>query len=316
MYAYVKLFLARSAHYDVSRRFCSLRSRGIAVAALLIGSLGLVTDRVDGGTIGVNGGSLSLNLDGAAIANGVDAPYINSFLSAWYGTTLDPNQTFMEFARHFSPAQAQGLSVLDFRPQPNPPVADFRDLRNGWVRPSSDNLLYGVNGRNPIGPQPLGRGAVPTSFEFDPTDITGTASGLIGTRGATSFWYSNDAMIDSGSVWLAFGDLILEYDPSRFVPGGNSGWYLTNNLLFPNVLFDTTNVTADFTGGLLTVTGDLVVSQEFYSAWGLLEGLDVGSFHLTATTVPEPSCLVMLLAGIPVIGSVARARRLSSRQEE
>ncbi|MBS0266418.1 MAG: PEP-CTERM sorting domain-containing protein [Planctomycetes bacterium] len=283
-----------------------LRWCALAAVALFVNHLGPVAATARGATVIVGGGSLTLNLDGNAIANGADADYL-----AYFGVNLTPGQTFMEFARHFTPSQAAGLSVLDFRPQPNPPVVNFNDIRAGWVRPSSDGLLYGVNGRDPIGAQPPGRGAESTTFAFDPADITGTATGVIGTTGATSFWYSNQAMIDTGSVWLGFGDLTLQYDASRFVSGGTSGWYLTNNLLFPATLFDTTNVSVGFTGGVFTLSGDLVVSPEFHDAWGFQDGLNVGSFQLTSYAVPEPSSIVMFVGGMAVAFVFAGGRRLS-----
>lgn len=68
-------------------------------------------------------------------------------------------------------------------------------------------------------------------------------------------------------------------------------------------------MTVGFSSGVLTVGGDLFVSQEFRDSWALQEGLDVGSFQLTASAVPEPSSTVMLLGGITVAGVIARVRR-------
>lgn len=243
------------------------------------------------------GGSLTFNLDGNAFANGADIP----LLSSW-GVAYDTNQTFMEFGRHFTPSETVGVPVSGFRPEPEPPVTNFDDLRSGWVRPNSDGLEYAINGNSPIpSPQPSGRSAVPTTFAFDPSNVEGTATGLIGTIGSTSFWYANDPIIDTGSIWLGWGDMSLQYSASRDA-GDNSGWYFRNRETAGLNIFDIRNLTMFVQGagenpGTFSLSGDLYTAPEFRNAFAIQQGLKVGTFTLTAQTVPEPASILMLGVG-------------------
>lgn len=257
--------------------------------------------------VSVTGGTLVMNIDGNAFANGADTAYL-----AGLGVNLTPGQTFMEFARHFTPVETVGLGVTDFRPAANPPVVNFNDLRATWVRPPSTGLQFEINGTAPIPNQPAGRNAQPTSFAFNPANITGTASGLIGTVGTSSYWYANQAMIDTGSIWLAYGDLSLQYSAAR-ATGGNSGWFFTNHMLFDQELFDTRNVSVDFSNNILSISGDLVVSQEFRDGYALQSGLNVGSFQLSGTAVPEPTSILLLGGVASASGLIRRLRRRTAR---
>ena len=220
----------------------------------------------------------------------------------------------MEFARQFTPDQTVGLGVLDFRPAPISQVTNFDQLRSGWQSPPSNDLVYGINGTAPItGMQPPGRDPQATTFVFDPSNVQGTAVGSIGTIGTTSLWYSNDALINAGSVWLAFGDLTLQYDASRAI-NGNSGWYIANNLLYPENLFDTQNISITVGNGTLDITGTLIIAPEFAADAGLLPGLDAGTFDLSAVTaVPEPSSLATLGLGAVCLGAFQLRRRVTGR---
>jgi len=259
----------------------------------------------------VVGGSLTISIDGDAFAD--QAAYNGG------GGPLTPGQPFLEFAKHFSPAETVGVSVTGdgsssgFRPAPSP--TNFKDLRATWLRPSSDNLAFGINGTGPIGPQPTGRGLQPTTFEFDPADVAGTATGRIGTVGTASFWYANDEVIDNmGSIWLAFGDMSLRYNPAR-QSDGDSGWYFTNHLMFDQVAFDTRNISIDAgTPGQLTITGDLVMAQEMGGMFAMTNGFPVGSFVLNALTpVPEPSTFALgMMAGVGLLAGYFRRRGSSN----
>jgi hypothetical protein len=259
------------------------------------------------------GGSLTFNLNNSTFENGADVNSINNQLNGT-GLSYNTNQTYLEFARQFTPAETVGLGVLDFRPAPTSQVTNFDQLRSGWQSPPSNDLVYGINGTSPItGTQPPGRDSQATTFAFDPSDVQGTAVGSIGTIGTTSFWYSNDALIQSGAIWLAFGDLTLQYDPTRAI-NGNSGWYIQNNLLYPEVLFDTQDISITVGNGTLDITGSLIIAPEFAGDAGLLPGLNAGTFDLSAlTTVPEPSSLAMVGLGTVCLAASPLRRRMRGR---
>ena len=80
--------------------------------------------------------------------------------------------------------------------------------------------------------------------------------------------------------------------PRRTV-NGDSGWYISNALVAPEIMFDTKNVVVTTTATGLSVSGDLVIAPEFSSFifGGLDTGLDVGSFSLsTSRCLSPPRC--------------------------
>jgi hypothetical protein len=256
----------------------------------------------------VTGGALTLNLDGNALANDADVPALNALLQKYYGTSYNTSQTFLEFGRYISSSEIVGLSTNDLRPLPISQVASFANLRSGWVRPSSTGLVFNINGSNPA----VGQA---TNFSYDPTNVTGTATGSIGTSGAVSFWYGNDPIIATGSIWNAFGDFTLQYSAARAV-NGDSGWYISNALVATEIMFDTQDVVVTTTPGGLSVSGNLVISPEFSSFifGGLDAGLAVGSFSLNGqSVVPEPSSLVMLGLGTVCAGAFQLRRRVKGK---
>ena len=152
----------------------------------------------------VTGGTLTLSLDGDVFANDADVTALNTVLQHYYGTSYNTSQTFLEFGRYTSSSQIVGLTTNDLRPLPSTQAASFADLRSTWVRPSSSDLVFNINGSTALAGQT-------TNFTYTPANVTGTAIGSIGTAGAVSFWYGNDPIIATGSVWNAFGNFTLQY---------------------------------------------------------------------------------------------------------
>lgn len=274
----------------------------------------------------VVGGSFTQNLDSAAFRSPSSLdPGFADFLATQAGVVVDPNAPLMIFGNHFSPAQTAGKNVLQFRPMPVDPAltpigspalprVNYRDdaaaiEANIAAFGSTSALAFGVNAPD-LTPSGLpGRDEKPSSFSFDPSNISTSATGTIGLDGATSFWYANVPVINTQSVWLGYGDLSLSFNAARAV-NGNSGWFLTNNLLFGQELYDVRNLSfanvvaaTETTPGSFVMSGDLRVAPEYSFNWGLRENLDVGSFTLNAiTAVPEPTTLGLLgAAGLALV---------------
>ncbi|MBL8891658.1 MAG: PEP-CTERM sorting domain-containing protein [Planctomycetaceae bacterium] len=239
----------------------------------------------------VAGGQLTFNLDGDAFAHGADVDFLASF-----GVIYNPNQTFMEFAKH-------GSNALAGRPAPSSgpgSVTDFRDIRDTWSRPSSTGLLYGFNTNMALQTLQFNAGTIQTSG----------ATGNIRFLGGDSFWYGNDPIIDTGSIWLQYGNMDLTYDANR-VGGGNSGWYFRNNVLAPLEIFDVRNVVIDASPGVLNISGDLYTAPEFRDnpsmPFFIKSGMNVGTFSFNGfTAVPEPSSGLLTAMAV---GSVFVRRR-------
>lgn len=133
----------------------------------------------------------------------------------------------------------------------------------------------------------------PTTFSYTPGSLT-SHTGSIGLGGVARFDVYGGAF---GS--LLYGDFTLQYDAARSLLGG-SGWYLKGNIPPVGALFDLLNVNVVEGAGSLSISGDLGVTAEvanfLYSTPGdTLK--DVGNFTFTATTVPEPTALVLLGLG-------------------
>jgi hypothetical protein len=240
----------------------------------------------------VTGGSLTFNLNGNAFANGADIP-----LLANAGVVYNTSQTFMEFAKHSS-------NSIPGRPAPSSgagAVANFSQIRNDWVRPSSSGLNYDYNPN-----------AALQTLDFNSSTVaTSGAVGNIRFLGGDAFWYGNDPIIATGSIWLQYGDMDLSYDASR-ANGGNSGWFFRNNILAPLPIFDVRNPIINAAAGSFNISGELYTSAEFRSnnlmPFFIQSGLNVGNFSFSGTAVPEPTSLApCALAALGV--TLTRRRR-------
>ena len=174
------------------------------------------------------------------------------------------------------------------------------------ANPSYTGNVFAMNGA--VVTNLTGRTAQPTNFSFAPGNLIGH-SGVIGLGGVTR-WDVN-ALVGGGNV-LA-GDFTLAYDANRLLVGG-SGWALTNHIAPAAVVFDLTNVTANASGGTLTISGDLSLSYEvanFLLTSPGDQGKDMGNFTFTASYVPEASTATLL--GLAFGGGILRRRRMFGR---
>lgn len=319
---------ARTLNFNKAIDFDLPKVRSKLALAILIAILLHPSARADFDY--VVGGSMSMNLDSAALRDpaSVDAAYL-----AGFGVIVDPSQPLLIFGNHFGSTDTAGKSLPQFRPLPvDASLAPISVPGPALPRPnyrddvptieasisafgSTSGLAYGINGQS-VTPSGLpGRSEQSSTFSFDPSNLPGTASGVIGLDGVTSLWYANTPVINTGSVWLAYGDLALAYDAARAI-NGDSGWVLINHLLFDQPVYDIQNFAVSnivdatvSTPGSFTITGDLFTSQEFRDGFGIAADYAVGSFTLNAVTaVPEASSLV--LAGVAALGAgVFCARR-------
>ncbi|MBL9166008.1 MAG: PEP-CTERM sorting domain-containing protein [Planctomycetaceae bacterium] len=275
------------------------------------------------------GGSMTHNLDSAAFRDPASA---DEAYWASLGVTLTPNEPILIFGNHRGPAETSGQGILAFRPQPtNPALPDIADpdlprpnYRDDAVSieasitafGSTSALAFGVNGT--VTPSGLpGRLEQSTTFSFDPTNAAATATGAIGLDGVTSFWYANAAVVNTQSVWMCYGDLLLSFDAARAIDG-NSGWVFINNLLYTDTPYDIRNfaissvvAATNSTPGSLTITGDLYTAPGL-AAFGIDAGLAAGTFTLNAVTaVPEPA--TSLVMGVGFFGWASLVRRRVAR---
>lgn len=163
-------------------------------------------------------------------------------------------------------------------------------LSDAGTSTSWSGIPYGINSTTTLS-DPSGRDLQETSFTYDPMALTGTASGQIGL-GGVSRW----AHAGGGSFIL--GDYALKFSAARET-GIYSGWFLENNVSFADTLtFDIANASTNIVADGFTLSGDLYVKSDSPLAlfFGFPAG-DYGNFSMTASTVPEPSSLLLLASG-------------------
>jgi len=159
---------------------------------------------------------------------------------------------------------------------------------------------------NPAGtPSPLGRLVQGTTLAIEPSDVLGSwgAASYIGPFlfggeqigfGGMTRW-----TLDPGTPGiLLFGDWAIRFSPIRagtlagLTNNVRSGLVITSNIDFPDATFvDIGNVNITVNGRLLTITGDLLISDALI-VLGFPEsnlGLNIGRFKLSAKIAPAPS---------------------------
>lgn len=229
----------------------------------------------------VTSGALTMNLDRDALAQMIVNP-----------SGTPPTLYLEEFWN--GPASASLTST-----QIN--TAGVADLVPGTGEIPATGLVYDVTGATVT--NPTGRAIQATNFTYDPSDLTGTASGQIGLGGVMRFLGNFPGI-------FVTGDFALKYDATRV---GNtadgSGWYLLNNYSFPIPVFELTDVTAGSDPFSLALSGNLKWSPEVTSAFFSPSdlGTTVGTFAF-ASPVPVPAAAWLFGSGLIGLAGVARRR--------
>lgn len=179
-----------------------------------------------------------------------------------------------------------------------------------------DDLVHPVNGTvtSPVGGGLRYRQS--TNLDYDASDVLGSW--------APSGWNGVKVLSDGEQIGLdgvirmafdpglgggtfLFGDYALRYAPTR--PTTGSGLVITNNFDFTDSpLFDIGNAVISATPTSLSITGDLLLANEYVFFFGGVAGADVGNFQLQAS-VPEPSSLALAAIGLSVMAGAGWRRR-------
>jgi hypothetical protein len=145
--------------------------------------------------------------------------------------------------------------------------------------------INGTSVTNVLDPRPgPQRHRVPSTFTYDPANVTGTATGVIGLTGLTRY-------IGDFTGAFILGDFDIRYNLSAEYPEPNRGWVFVNNYSFIGTpAFETANVTVTATGGKLVVAGDLTISYELDQYFFPGDrGKKIGTFRLeTPNAAPAP----------------------------
>ncbi len=128
--------------------------------------------------------------------------------------------------------------------------------------------------------------------------------GATGRADRLAFQYSTDATSLTTGTWTDFTAL----DFSSLVTTGTVGALIGDT--------NTATVTSTLSGLNLATNSTVWIRWTDINASGSDDGLAVDNFSLTATLapVPEPSSYALLLAGLGVVGMLARRRGSSARQ--
>ncbi len=197
------------------------------------------------------------------------------------------------------------LFLEEFFTSPSLTGAQINDVVNTNIVPGNGEipatgLVYNVTGSTVT--NPAGRAIQATNFTYDPSNLTGTATGQIGLGGVLRF------MGNFGGIF-ATGDYALKYDATRVGnAAGGSGWYLLNNYGFPVPGWDLTDITASSDPFSLSLSGTLKWSPEVTNAF--FHSSDISKSMGTFTFVsPVPLPAAAWLFGSGVIGLAGLARR-------
>lgn len=241
----------------------------------------------------VSGGSLILNLDRNALIA---------------GTILDNTPAPSIYVEEFWDASAANKSFNQLRLDNTP--ADLTDYAANEI--SAVGLHYSVNGAD-VAPIPaLARQNRGTNFSFNPGDLFGSATGVIGLNGVIRFRVD----VEPPTNRVLMGDMTLEYRPElEGASFGRSGWLLVNHIGFDADAFELFDVTTQIIGNSLSVNGNLGFGWGFdHLGAGIARENDtrIGTFSFQTTVVPLPAAAWLFGSGLIGLLGVGNKKRKSS----
>ena len=147
--------------------------------------------------------------------------------------------------------------------------------------------------------------AVPTSGSFTSLNFT-----LYGYNGSATFGFSGNTPTEtaSGEVVLATGSLTS--GGVSTIPGGGSFSPAASALVTFNPVATGffTNPVPFYSGSFASFVNSPSQVEPFAGGFRIRQG--GGSFNFVTTPIPEPSTYALLLAGLAVVGTVARRRKI------
>ena len=216
----------------------------------------------------VSGGAMTININGTDLA----AAFTHNF---------DPSRPSFYLEEYFTASQAASRisnQLLEEHIIPDPmPI-------------SGSGLEFTVNTSSTSGQNQE------TNLSFDPSDLTGTATGGIGLGGAMRFRLNKSFTInpvtgeeEGNRTVTAYYS--MEYDASKADnAAGHSGWMLVNHNSFTADVFYLDNVVTDLTTDILSLSGELALAGGFDHLGGQ-HGAIVGDFNFQTTVVPVPAAI-------------------------
>lgn len=153
------------------------------------------------------------------------------------------------------------------------------------------------------------------SFEFLSNDSSYQVDGIFTTDDVLNALNGYDILGVSGTVYGPVGGAITTLVPNPNSPGSSAtpsinGWYITfDNNLFPNAapVLNSFGVAFYTAGG---ATWNIFSSGNQYELFtNAIPGNVDKLGALAVTAVPEPESYAMMLAGLAVMGAIARRRK-------
>ena len=237
----------------------------------------------------VSGGSLIINLDRNALIAGTildntPAPsiYVEEF---WDASTVD--KTFNQLRLDNTPADLTNYAANEI---------------------SAIGLQYSVNAAD-IAPNPaIARQNRGTNFSFNPDNVLGSATGVIGLNGVIRFRVD----VEPPTNRVLMGDMTLEYHADlEGATYGRSGWLLVNHIGFDADAFELFDVSTHLIGNSLTVNGNLGFGWGFdHLGSGIARENDtrIGTFSFQTTVVPVPAAVWLFSSGLIGLLGIGRLK--------
>jgi hypothetical protein len=214
---------------------------------------------------------------------------------------------------HFDPA---ALAAMNYGSNPNVGALIFEEFFRGdddrlrtrnqllsdqivpnFTAIPATNLKLEVNGSTVTNINPAGqptRNRKPSTFSYDPANVTGTATGEIGFTGTTRF-------IGDFTGAFVLGDYVLRYNLPAGTTEPNRGWVFVNNFDFQGFpAFETTAVTVQATGGKLIIEGKLTIARELDLFFFVGDrGKIVGEFRFETPSAPASPPSMPTISRLP-----------------